>query len=103
MNTVSFFGASDDLFVVDGDYTDEICDTKGGPMSYRIETPDGEGLVVVGTYAPSDGAVWAIGICQLDEDRPLPPWTMRWTTYHSGYSIELELELPDDAVIRRSE
>ncbi|MEM6727836.1 MAG: hypothetical protein AAF618_04990 [Pseudomonadota bacterium] len=101
--TLKFYGASDDLFEIEGtrgEEPDEIgCfDT---PVTVKVATPDNEGLLITGLYAPSNAAgTWMVGISQLDEDFELPDWPMRWRAPGGrGYSVELEIEVPDTVAV----
>jgi len=97
MRNLAFYGASDDLFEIEGTSKGEP-DEVGCFMEKAIAqiiTPDGEGLHVVAQYAPGDVACWSIGLMQLDEDKPIPDWPMRWKA--QGYSVRLEIDAPDDA------
>lgn len=97
MKTLAFFGASDDLFEIEGTSgkePDEI-GVYGRPVQIEVRG-GGKGLVVVGLYCTN--GCWSIGIAPLDEDVPLPDWPLRWTL--SGYSTRLEIDAPDTAKVR---
>lgn len=97
---LKFYGASDDLFEIEGHKKgepDEIgCYDE--PCAVRISTPS-EGLIIVGNYNGGQNmpGTWAMGISQVEEDVPLPSWPITFTS--KGYSIILEIEVPDDAKI----
>jgi hypothetical protein len=46
-------------------------------------------------------ACWVVGIGQSDEDEPLPDWPIEFTTGapSRGYSVVLNIEVPDDTVM----
>jgi len=99
MRTLKFYGASDDLFYIEGttkDEPDEIgCFEK--VVTVWVGNED-EGLFVTGMYAPNNSsACWMVGISQFDEDMPLPDWKMSWDV--DGYSVELTIEVPDDIAV----
>ncbi len=103
MRTLKFYGASDDLFECEGTDTgigepDEInCYDKSCVI--EIKTRSEEGLRVVGTYAVADNACWMIGIAPLDENQPIPSWTISYKNGDNGYTAELTILTPDDAVV----
>jgi hypothetical protein len=104
MRTLKFYGASDDLFEIEGTAGAEP-DEIGCFDSIPAVKITGEdcGMIVVAAYAALDAmpggmpGCWAIGICPLDEDVPLPGWDMRWRT--EGYSAVLEVDVPDGVVV----
>lgn len=105
--TLKFWGESDDLFELSGTKGDEP-DEIGcfGARNTAVLVSDGDaGLIVVAVYAPGSGkkqpGCWSIGICQTDEDKPLPEWPMTWGIGGRGYSVELTLEVPDTAIVER--
>lgn len=95
--TLSFWGASDDLFECDdsvGRATEEI-GCYDAPGIYRITRGD-EGLFVTGHYAPGNVVgCWSVGVMQLDEDKPLPDWPI--TISAKGYSAVVTVAVPADA------
>jgi hypothetical protein len=109
VKTLRFEGHSDDTF---GEYNvlqdDYDCCASGRPIVFRVDDPretEEVGLLVIGQYAgrewlPDQPGCWMIGIQQLEEDIPLPPWPMRWSTADSGYSPRLEIDVPDNVLIR---
>ena len=107
--TLTFYGASDDLFEIEGHRKGEPDEIGSSPRAVVItDCGDGlsgqenEGLQVIATYATDgfEGSVWSIGIAQLDEDIPLPDWPMKWT--YQGYSVHLTITTPGTAVVRRA-
>jgi hypothetical protein len=99
MRNLAFYGASDDLFEIEGSGKGEPDEVGcfNSTATAQILTLDGDGLHVVAKYAPSEVACWMIGLMQLDEGKPLPDWPMRWKA--EGYSVRLEIDAPDDAKI----
>ncbi len=97
---LQFYGASDDLFEIDGGRGGEPDEID---PSSCVKIMDGEvGMIVTAHYAPADAApCWAIGICQIDQDQPLPDWPIKFTTGapSRGYSVVLNVEAPDTAVM----
>jgi hypothetical protein len=97
---LKFYGASDDLFEVEGTTGTEpneigcygripavkVCNDHGGMIVVAIYDAD--------SLPPDMPECWTIGICPLDEDVPLPGWPMKWSA--QGYSTVLEMEVPDD-------
>lgn len=107
MRVVKFYGSSDDLFCIDGGRhgePDEIDQKSSVKIVSGLEVESG--LIVTASYSPAGTATWAIGISQLEEDKPLPGWPMTWETTAdrqrggpAGYSVLLSIEIPDDAVM----
>lgn len=102
MSTLRFYGTSNNLFLVDGASAESGCDEigccGGGHPATVCVIADGFGLYVTAQYAIAGVACWMIGISQLNEDVPLPPWPMQW--FAEGYSTVLEIEVPDGFVIK---
>lgn len=103
MKNLRFEGHSDDTFGEYGLTNEDFgnCAT-GTPFVCRIVSDSGEGLHVWGQYAGKDWpnkapGCWMVGIQQLDEDRPIPNWPMRFTS--GGYTVELHIEAPDDVTL----
>ena len=97
-----FYGASDDLFEIEGtsgDEPDEVgCYNR--PAVAKIESPSEGSLCVVAVYAPANVAgCWSIGLMPRDEDIPMPPWKTSFRTGGRGYSAELTITVPDDATV----
>lgn len=97
-----FEGCSDDTF---GEYgvtkIDDDNASSGRPIVFRVRA-EGEGFYVYGFYDPkgvpeSSPACWIIGIQQLDEDRIIPRWPMRFEGI--GYSPVLFIDAPDDVEV----
>ncbi len=99
--TLKFYGASDDLFEIEGtsgEEPDEI-GCIDAPCIVEIKTPGNEGLMIVGLYAPGDSACWMMGIAPLDEDIPIPPWPVSFQLQPPGYSTLLTITVPDDSIV----
>ena len=107
--TVAFWGASDDLVEVEGDLPG--CDEHGAYNSgddlinakFLITAEHGRMHV----YAIYDGQ-WAFAPALVDEDDMLPGWPMRLMQQKRDdgrlhYSMRLEIDLPDDATIKKLE
>lgn len=103
MRQLRFYGSSDDLF--EARASDGWAEEQGGfetTMAYFVASPrDGGRMFVTAEYAPkaTNGACWAIGVSQVDEDVPLPDWPMRFETHESGYSVVLVIDAPDDTQV----
>jgi hypothetical protein len=99
MRLLQFYGASDDLFEIEGSRRNEPDEIS--PSSAVKITLGDEGFIVSAHYGPALTPCWAIGISQLDEDMPLPDWPIKFTTGapSRGYSVVLNVEAPDDVVL----
>lgn len=101
MRELRFYGASDDLFEIDGFRTgepDELC--GDGFFIVKIDSPSEGSVCVVGHYAPNDVVpCWAVGLMPTDEGEPIPPWHVRYDIKGHDYSAVLVIEVPDDAVL----
>lgn len=90
--TLKFYGASDDLFEVEGAIREEIgCFNELG--IYHLKSAEGE-VLVVATY--TDEGCWAIGLGQVEEGAPVPAWPVSYSMHERGYSAQLTIEVPDD-------
>lgn len=100
MKTLKFYGASDDLFEMDGDESEEWgCYNR---LASVLVEHDGERLLVVGLYdGPGDvsDGCWAIGVQLFREGDSVPPWPVRLETHNRKYSPVLVLEVPDGATV----
>ncbi|EGI6812649.1 hypothetical protein OHZ45_003881 [Escherichia coli] len=54
-------------------------------------------MQVIATY--TDNACWSVGVCQVDEDVPIPQWQTAFSTHEKGYSVVLAVQVPDDTVL----
>lgn len=103
MRTLKFYGHSDDCFEIDGTTRDEP-DEIGcfdGSVTVTLIDANGDGLQVVGSYAkPHNTGTWMFGISLLDEDKPLPSWPIRFSTFENNYSPLVEIDVPDDVVVK---
>lgn len=91
---LKFYGASDDLFEVEGAIREEIgCFDK--PGVYHLKSAEGE-ILVVAHYGIGNAAAWSVGLCQVDEGVPVPAWPVTYSMHESGYSVLLTMEVPDD-------
>jgi len=99
---VKFYGSSDDLFQVEGPVIgapDEIgCYDKPGVIKVQSGVDQ---VCVVAMYSPGNvSGCWSIGLMPVDEDVPIPSWPMNWKLKdHHGYSTELVMTVPDNAVV----
>lgn len=100
--TLRFEGYSDDNFIytVDGkghgDYGYDNC-AQERPIGFRVASSEGQ-MVVVGDYFQVPLGTWSVGVAQVDEDEPIPDWPVRFVNAH-GYSVGLEIVVPDDATV----
>lgn len=106
MPKVLFYGSSDDLVEIEGDVPG--CDEYplgSGDMSLfevilpalRTQRAVDERMLVMATYG--FGGVWMFAWGLVDEDVPLPDWPTRYF-YEGGYTMRLEIEVPDGAEVR---
>lgn len=102
MKTLHFYGSSDDTFGGYGPGGDDHDNCASmGPIRWKLETPDGDGLIVVGHYGAGESAAWMVGIEQLPDDdggRPLPNWPITFGTAHE-YSVGAKISCPDDTTL----
>lgn len=92
--TLQFYGASDDCFEITGAIREEIyCISE--PGVYHLRSTEGE-VLVVAHYGVGNAACWSVGLCQVDEDVPVPAWPVTFTMHEHGYSVLLIMEVPDD-------
>lgn len=98
MKRLIFYGASDDLFEMDGDITEEL-NVYGKPGKYHLKSADGE-MIVVGEYAPrvNIAAVWMLSVAHVDDGTPFPPWPMV-IREHSSYSPAIVIDAADDVQV----
>jgi hypothetical protein len=102
---LKFSGHSDDIFqygegenAVGGDEAYAIDEVH----AFLVRDTKGEGFYVCAMYAPESipCSCWFVGIAPLDQDVPLPHWTIR---YEAGlerrYTPVLVIHAPDDVVV----
>ena len=106
MRNLKFYGASDDLFEIEGTFggsgeADEVNVCRDGRGMVEVRTNDGTAMRVTAAYCfcRESGAAWNIGVEQVDEGVPIPDWPMRWSTHERGYSVLLEMDAPGDAYV----
>lgn len=98
MKTMTMYGASDDLIEIGG--------VPGADEFYAEGLGDDlvQGSFILGgrmrIRVLYDGC-WSFAISQLDEGFPIPEWPIRITNHERGYSILLEIDVPDDVAIFR--
>jgi hypothetical protein len=92
-----FFGCSDDLFCVSGDFLEEQDDcSRGELMSYALFDVNSKSEIVLihGQYA-NNGDCWTISIEPVDEqDLPLKGWSFEYNP--KDYGCQLTVTTPDD-------
>ena len=105
MRTITIYGASDDLIEIEGSTLpepDEFSPAPKNPGVVKIEDPDGGRLLVFVQYAANNlSPCWMIGLSQVDDEDLLPHWPIRWSITERGYSMKLEIDLPDGSVITK--
>jgi hypothetical protein len=96
MQTAIFYGASDDLIEIDG--------VKGGDEfgAWFNSEELMQGCFVLGgvmkIYAIYDGC-WHFSIGPVDEDIEMPDWPIRYKLHERGYSVQLEIDVPDNVAV----
>lgn len=99
MKTLQFYGASDNLFEVEGPGIRDEIGCYDRPGIYKVISNSGR-LFVIGEYAVANEATWMVGVQQADEDIPLPAWPIRFVAKSPvSYSPMLELDVPDDTIV----
>ena len=121
MHTLHFYGASDDLVYARGTNLHrkrEITVDYDEHAAFRVASPDGQGLIVFVQYLGRISGTWTVGVAPLPGPQPLPEWPMQWRFGEANYeehlesamqglapapcppySTQLELTVPDDAVV----
>lgn len=97
MRTLKFYGASDDLFEIEGTTGSEP--DERNPGTVEIKDADGNGLRVHCDYAVAANGCWMVGVAPLDEDIPIPDWPVSFKLGGRGYTAELTMVVPDTAVV----
>jgi len=113
MGTAIFYGAGNDLVEVRGIeigdgpdkgkmsgeyncYSNDPSDLVSGIFVIKVDDVD-----ILNIYALYDGC-WSFAVFQLDEDVPLPDWTITIKqSSECSYSTELRIECPDNAILYR--
>lgn len=104
MQTVTFYGASDDLIEVNGIEGADEFNVIGEDRSIYVATFEvvagAEGVLVHALY---DGT-WSFAPARDfdgDEKQPMPAWPMRvGQSEEVPYSTKLSIEVPDGAAVR---
>jgi len=103
MKTLTMYGQSDDLMEFDGlEGTDEFNPSNShenimGTFEVTSQS-DWAGLKISVIY---DGC-WSFAIGLRDEETNFPNWPIRISRKHE-YSMLVEIDVPDDAVFKRTE
>lgn len=107
MKTASVFGASDDLIEWSGvpgadEFSASEQEDRKHDQSIMGTFVLGGKMRIVAMYGR--GSVWSFGVGQVAEEVALPDWPVR-VVYGkepaSPYSVMLEIDVPDDAVLVR--
>lgn len=98
MQAFSFYGSSDDLFMmkIDGIDHEEIYP----PKQYLIEREQFDDKLVINAHYGIRAGVWSIGVEPWDENEKIPNWPMGFTIAENRYSSELIINVPDDTTFR---
>lgn len=98
MPTLTVYGASDDLIEADGiDGADEYNAVDGGRL--EVTGPNGQRFYIYAVNTP--GAVWLVGVTQVDEDIPIPNWPMTLRQSKAcRYSSELVVDCPEGTKVQ---
>ena len=101
MQTAIFRGHSDDLIYVTGiKGADEF---SLSPISESDKVDVSQPFVIGGKmkiYAIYD-TCWHFSIGPVDQDIPIPDWPVRHRLHKQGYSVQLEIDVPDNVKIFR--
>ena len=93
-----FEGHSDDTFGEYYSFNDDYDNCASGePIVFKVASPDGESLLVIGQYCPGKATGWMIGVARVDEDddKPIPNWPMYFELGERPYSPRLVIRAPD--------
>ena len=101
MQTVTFYGASDDLIEIDGINGADEFYSDGDEKTYQGVFNVGGQLRVFALYLPH--GVWSFAVAQVDDGVPLPDWPIRIIQHPNEYSIALEIDVPDGVAVFREE
>jgi hypothetical protein len=101
MKTIRIYGASDDLLEIDGELPgcgEYDCWEKTAQV--EVVSPNGR-LLVVGGYGAAGQTVggWWFSPLFDDEDARAPEWECRVDLQARPYSVVLEIDAPEDAVV----
>lgn len=106
MNTVTFYGASDDLIEVDGcegagEFNAGNCEPVAARFLLHGTFGEDSGTESLAVYALYDG-VWSFAVGQADEDTPLPAWPISIVqSPEVPYSALLTIVVPGSARLER--
>ena len=96
LKTLRIYGASDDLVEIEGAVDAEI--NTGEPCAIQIGDRSGLCTLVVMAYGDMGEAVWTAKVAPLDED--IPMHEVRLGLHSSGYSVLVEIDVPQGTRIR---
>jgi hypothetical protein len=102
--TLKFYGASDDLFEIEGTKRgepDEIGCYASKGVFVKVANEHAGCFVAAqyGTDGIANVPAWMIGVQPLEEGIPIPDWSLRIGTADNGYSTLLTMEVPDDVQV----
>lgn len=97
MKRLLFYGYSDDNFCEETTRTEIDNCASGNPIQCLIASSEGQ-MFVTGQYSRNNNGCWDIGIGQVEEDKPILNWKMKFEAI--GYSMQLEIEVPNDAKLK---
>lgn len=94
MKHLTFYGASDDLFEIEGDIREEICASAKEKVTFTTA-----GIEITVKYE----GVWGIYVKQIDEDIPVTAENLKLSVEPrmnggQGYSMRLDMDVPDDCL-----
>lgn len=102
---ITFYGASDDLVEVGGcGGAGEFNHYSNAPWTCDLVAPDGTSMQVHLFY---DGT-WHVGVGQVDEDEPLPPWPLAFASgpddrpWVPKYSTALTVDAPEGTRLKNA-
>ena len=101
MKKMIISGYSDDCRDILGDFHEEEYQDVA-----KVIRPNGEGIYIIWSYSEKvRNGCWSIGFCQLGEDVPIPEWArnIKMNMAENGYSVQMELEVPDDTRVEWEE
>lgn len=96
MKQLRFYGYSDDNFGEESSNGVDNCASLK-PIQCKLVSSEGS-MYVIGQYDRANNGCWDIGVCQVDEDIPIPDWEMKFSA-KEGYSVILTITVPDDTIL----